>query len=68
MAACSSVTRAAEEDTRTAWSRLTNQTALVSELETQARISDDVLLSYREQFNIGRRSLARRARRAELAL
>ena len=51
------VTRRAEEDTRTAWSRLTNQTALVSELETQAKISDDVLLSYREQFNIGRRSL-----------
>jgi adhesin transport system outer membrane protein len=51
------VTRAAEEDTRTAWSRLVNQTALVNELETQAKISDDVLLSYREQFNIGRRSL-----------
>ena len=51
------VTRQAEEDTRTAWSRLTNQTALVSELETQSKISDDVLLSYREQFNIGRRSL-----------
>src|SRR4051794_24934202 len=51
------VTRAAEEDTRTAWSRLTNQTALVNELEAQAKIADDVLLSYREQFNIGRRSL-----------
>ncbi|HKX92807.1 MAG TPA: TolC family outer membrane protein [Sphingomicrobium sp.] len=51
------VTRAAEEDTRSAWSRLTNQTALVSELETQGKITDDVLLSYREQFNIGRRSL-----------
>ena len=50
-------TRAAEEDVRSAWSRLTNQTALSSELETQGRISDDVLLSYREQFNIGRRSL-----------
>ena len=50
-------TRQAEEDTRAAWSRLVNQTALVSELETQAKISDDVLLSYREQFNIGRRSL-----------
>jgi len=52
-----STTRQAEEDTRAAWSRLVNQTALVSELETQAKISDDVLLSYREQFNIGRRSL-----------
>jgi len=50
-------TRAAEEDVRTAWSRLQNQTALASELETQGRISDDLLLSYREQFNIGRRSL-----------
>jgi adhesin transport system outer membrane protein len=51
------MSRAAEEDVRTAWSRLVNQTALVSELETQAKITDDVLLSYREQFNIGRRSL-----------
>jgi adhesin transport system outer membrane protein len=42
---------------RSAWSRLQNQTALASELETQSRISDDLLLSYREQFNIGRRSL-----------
>jgi adhesin transport system outer membrane protein len=50
-------TRSAEEDVRTAWSRLQNQTALTSELETQGRISDDLLLSYREQFNIGRRSL-----------
>jgi adhesin transport system outer membrane protein len=49
--------RAAEEDVRTAWSRLQNQTALSSELDTQAKITDDVLLSYREQFNIGRRSL-----------
>ena len=50
-------TRAAEEDVRTAWSRLQNQSALATELETQSRISDDLLLSYREQFNIGRRSL-----------
>jgi adhesin transport system outer membrane protein len=50
-------TRRAEEDVRTAWSRLQNQSRLVSELETQQRISDDLLLSYREQFNIGRRSL-----------
>jgi adhesin transport system outer membrane protein len=50
-------TRAAEEDVRTSWSRLQNQTALATELETQGRISDDLLLSYREQFNIGRRSL-----------
>jgi adhesin transport system outer membrane protein len=49
--------RQAEEDVRNSWSRLQNQTALVSELETQSKITDDVLLSYREQFNIGRRSL-----------
>ncbi len=50
-------TRTAEEDVRTAWSRLQNQSALSNELEAQSRITDDVLLSYREQFNIGRRSL-----------
>ena len=50
-------TRQAEQDARSAWSRLTNQTALTNELETQSRISDDLLLSYREQFNVGRRSL-----------
>ncbi len=50
-------TRQAEQDSRTAWSRLTNQTRLVGELETQSRVSDDLLLSYREQFNVGRRSL-----------
>jgi len=50
-------TRSAEEDTRSAWSRLQNQTRLVSELEQQGRITDDLLLSYREQFNVGRRSL-----------
>ncbi len=49
--------RQAEEDVRTAWSRLTNQTRLATELETQSRVADDLLLSYREQFNVGRRSL-----------
>ena len=51
------MTRRAEEDARSAWSRLTNQSRLVTELETQGRVSDDLLLSYREQFNVGRRSL-----------
>jgi len=50
-------TRQAEEDTRSAWSRLQNQSRLVTELEQQGRITDDLLLSYREQFNVGRRSL-----------
>jgi adhesin transport system outer membrane protein len=49
--------RRAEEDARSAWSRLQNQQRLVGELESQSRISDDLLLSYREQFNVGRRSL-----------
>ena len=51
------MTRRAEEDVRSAWSRLENQTRLVGELETQSRVADDLLLSYREQFNVGRRSL-----------
>ncbi|MDQ3144911.1 MAG: TolC family protein [Pseudomonadota bacterium] len=50
-------TRRAEQDARTAWSRLTNQTRLLGEIEAQGRVSDDLLLSYREQFNVGRRSL-----------
>ena len=51
------MTRRAEEDVRSGWSRLTNQTRLATELETQSRVTDDLLLSYREQFNVGRRSL-----------
>ena len=51
------MTRRAEEDSRSAWSRLTNQSRLVTELEVQGRVADDLLLSYREQFNVGRRSL-----------
>lgn len=51
------MTRRAEEDARQAWSRLSNQGRLLTELETQGRVSDDLLLSYREQFNVGRRSL-----------
>lgn len=51
------VSRQAETDVRTAWTRLEAQTRLVGELEQQSRVSDDLLLSYREQFNVGRRSL-----------
>ncbi|MCM8558383.1 TolC family protein [Sphingomicrobium sediminis] len=49
--------RNAEESTRSAWTRLVNQGRLVTELAEQSRISDDLLLSYREQFGVGRRSL-----------
>ena len=49
--------RDAEELARSSWSRLANQGRLVEELSSQSQISDDLLLSYREQFNVGRRSL-----------
>jgi adhesin transport system outer membrane protein len=49
--------REAEAEARSAWSRLQNQSSLLTELETQSKVSDDLLLSYRQQFNVGRRSL-----------
>ncbi|WP_265587728.1 TolC family protein [Sphingomicrobium arenosum] len=49
--------RDAEELARSAWSRLANQGRLVEELSAQSSITDELLLSYREQFNVGRRSL-----------
>ena len=51
------VERAAEEDVRIAWTSLGTQTQVSKELELQSRVSDDLLLSYRSQFNVGRRSL-----------
>lgn len=51
------VTREAEEDARTAWAAMRTQGKVVQELSTQSRVSDDLLLSYRSQFNVGRRSL-----------
>lgn len=49
--------RGAEEDVRRAWNRWQQQGTLFGELEQQSRVTDDLLLSYREQFNVGRRSL-----------
>lgn len=49
--------RAAEEDVRLAWQQLDTQRRVVQQLERQSQVSDDLLLSYRSQFNIGRRSL-----------
>lgn len=49
--------REAEEDVRVAWNAWDAQGQLVRELDDQARVSDDLLRSYRAQFNIGRRSL-----------
>lgn len=49
--------RQAEEDVRTAWSTMQTQTNVVNALTRQSQVSDDLLLSYRSQFNVGRRSL-----------
>lgn len=51
------VTREAEQDVRNAWTTMQTQGRLTQELATQSQISDDLLLSYRSQFNVGRRSL-----------
>lgn len=51
------LTREAEEDVRTAWTTLETQGRVKDKLETQSRVTDDLLLSYRSQFNVGRRSL-----------
>ncbi len=51
------MSREAESDARTAWNRMQTQSKLFDELTRQGQVSDDLLLSYREQFNVGRRSL-----------
>ncbi len=49
--------RFAEEDVRRAWNSMSTQRKVSQELDVQSKVSDDLLLSYREQFNVGRRSL-----------
>lgn len=49
--------RASEEDVRIAWTTQRTQAKVSAELAKQSRVSDDLLLSYRSQFNVGRRSL-----------
>lgn len=49
--------RDAEEDVRMAWNAKDNRATIVSALERQSQVTDDLLLSYRSQFNVGRRSL-----------
>ncbi|MXP41608.1 agglutination protein [Altererythrobacter soli] len=49
--------RQAEEDVRMAWSTMQTQANIVEVLNRQSQVSDDLLLSYRSQFNVGRRSL-----------
>ena len=42
---------------RLAWQQLDTQRRIAEQLARQSQVSDDLLLSYRSQFNIGRRSL-----------
>ena len=49
--------REAEEDVRVAWNAWDNQGKLVTQLDAQSLVSDELAKSYRAQFNIGRRSL-----------
>ena len=49
--------REAEEDVANAWTAMNTQARVGQALERQSAVSDDLLLSYRSQFNIGRRSL-----------
>lgn len=49
--------REAEEDVRVAWNAWDSQGKLVKELDAQSKVSDELLRSYRAQFNVGRRSL-----------
>lgn len=49
--------RQAEEDASNAWTALNAQRNIGTALERQSQVSDDLLLSYRAQFNVGRRSL-----------
>jgi adhesin transport system outer membrane protein len=49
--------REAEQEVRDAWTRVTTETALTDTLARQSKVSDDLVISYRQQFNVGRRSL-----------
>ncbi len=49
--------REAEEDVRISWNTWDGQGKLVKELDQQSIVSDELLRSYRAQFNVGRRSL-----------
>ncbi|HEX7876993.1 MAG TPA: TolC family protein [Sphingobium sp.] len=49
--------REAEEEVRTAWNRWDTEKKRLTDLTRQGTVSDALLVSYREQFNVGRRSL-----------
>lgn len=50
-------TRDAEADVRRAWNSKETQTAVFRDLVDQSKATDDLLISYRQQFSVGRRSL-----------
>lgn len=49
--------REAEEDVRNAWNRWDTEKKRITDLSRQSTVADSLLVSYREQFNVGRRSL-----------
>lgn len=49
--------RNSEEDVRVAWNAMESGNSIVAALDRQSKVTDDLLLSYRSQFNVGRRSL-----------
>ena len=49
--------RNAEADTRRAWNSRETQTAVFRDRVDQSKSTDELLISYREQFSVGRRSL-----------
>ena len=49
--------RRLENSTRRAWNARETQTAVFRDLVDQSKSTDELLLSYREQFSVGRRSL-----------
>ena len=51
------MTRRAEEDAANSWTALEAQQNIGKALARQSEVTDDLLLSYRSQFNVGRRSL-----------
>lgn len=51
------VMREAETDVRSAWNSKNTQTNVLRDLTDQAASTDELLLSYRDQFSVGRRSL-----------
>lgn len=49
--------REAEADVRRAWNSKETQSAVLRDLLNQSKATDELLVSYREQFSVGRRSL-----------